>query len=1463
MNPAMTVEVLDRYGNRVTSSTASIGLAFGNNAGSGALTGGTAVNASAGLATFSGLSVDKAAAGYTLVATSGTLASATSIPFNVSVGNASAQLSTLTPATVLLPGDGRSTQILTVKASDALGNPLRAGGAAVVIRLKSGVGQVGPVTDQGDGSYTAILTAPAFAGVGVVEATLDGAVVKGGGANPVEISASYTDVTAPQISGPGGSMGINASQTIPENSLAVHAFTANEPVTWSLNGGRDAGLFSLGSAGQLTFKVAPNHEAPQDSDRNQVYEVVIRATDATGNVSQQGLAVTVVNLNEAPEGLELSGASVAENAGPDVVVGVLRGFDPDPNTIFEYRLVLSAPDNARFNLSGNVLRASQSLDYETQRTHQLRVQVSDGSLVFEKDFQVSVEDRNEAPLAASSIPSRTVTIQQPVSWALPNAAFVDGDVGQSLSYSVSGLPPGILFLPQTKTFIGSPLSVGTYRGLVTATDTGTPALSTTSNFEITVERPSIQLNLNPAYLLIGNEDTLLPLASGSSQLVSVLLGDGAALPLEKLGTQSLVGQIVITGPALDVGGNPKGSLVKMTAGGWKLVQPSAQNPLRVPIEDFTSGQVAFMPAADEYGLRHATLPFRAELLSAEGNVVVSSASGLIYLAIRNVNDAPEALPDPQITLAYNQAMRLKLMSLFSDRDPEDLSRLTYAVDSLGADLDASLVGSELQIKSWALDPSKAAIQITATDPTGAAVQATVQVQHRGQVTEPNAAPSVVIWTADESKPDGLLPAEMVAGNASIILPENRTVAFAARGTDPNSDSLSYGLTGRDAALFAVDASGRVSARRGFDFENPVDAGKSGRYLVAVTLSDGRGGEVVQPVEVLLSNVVEPAELRPGKNLNWAIPATKEGGTKSFSIMEFFSNPEGGLVTASVGNSAELSAQGIMVSVQGDLVQVVLPAGFSSVANLQLQVQANGLSQLMEVRLSADFDSDGVDNFTESFAGDRNGDGISDAKQNSVASLPAANSDPGNPASYLSVSATANENPYASALQQNFASGGNLSASLKISSVEVGAVSEQDKASLKAALGGAAVNDIRTDLGLLGFSISPSVEVQGTVSAADQIPFEKTVQTAFTARQNVVRIVLPVGSQVNTFVKTAGDGSRYEFLKAPLMDGNGAPRKGPDGNILYTGAEFLNTDTDPENDELLVYFVDNERGDDDSALGSIQDPGVLAYVDRKTEIAAPMINPLVSPTADRRPRISGTAPAGSTVRIRDGSYVVGTTVANAQGVWNYTPVSDLTLSEHVFTAIAFNEAGLISLPSNEVSLLIQNRVVAATDSLVRIPRQPLKWKVEQILANDFVADGTARLVQVDRLSTQGGTVRIDGGWILYTPPVGLADSVVDSFGYELGNGTEAARGRVNLIAREWSTGLAQNLARVLPLARGAQLRFAAVPHRTYRVMGRSSLLSTVPWSDLGEATADEAGRLDLLDPEITSDARFYRLQMIQP
>ena len=82
ISPPVQVEVRDVNGNRVTTSTATIVMVFGNNAGNATLTGNTA-QAAAGVATFANLRVSVAANGYTLLATSDGMQSATSAGFRV------------------------------------------------------------------------------------------------------------------------------------------------------------------------------------------------------------------------------------------------------------------------------------------------------------------------------------------------------------------------------------------------------------------------------------------------------------------------------------------------------------------------------------------------------------------------------------------------------------------------------------------------------------------------------------------------------------------------------------------------------------------------------------------------------------------------------------------------------------------------------------------------------------------------------------------------------------------------------------------------------------------------------------------------------------------------------------------------------------------------------------------------------------------------------------------------------------------------------------------------------------------------------------------------------------------------------------------------------------------------------------------------------------------------------------
>ena len=80
----MTVEVQDAYGNVLTAdATDQVTLAIAANAAGGTLGGTTTATAVAGVATFGNLSINEAGTGYTLAATSGKLAKATSAAFNV------------------------------------------------------------------------------------------------------------------------------------------------------------------------------------------------------------------------------------------------------------------------------------------------------------------------------------------------------------------------------------------------------------------------------------------------------------------------------------------------------------------------------------------------------------------------------------------------------------------------------------------------------------------------------------------------------------------------------------------------------------------------------------------------------------------------------------------------------------------------------------------------------------------------------------------------------------------------------------------------------------------------------------------------------------------------------------------------------------------------------------------------------------------------------------------------------------------------------------------------------------------------------------------------------------------------------------------------------------------------------------------------------------------------------------
>lgn len=89
--------------------------------------------------------------------------------------------------------------------------------------------------------------------------------------------------------------------SIAENITAAYQATASDPdgnpLTFTIDSGADAALFSITSAGALRFNAAPDYDLPGDANGDNVYAVVLRVSDGTASATQP-VNITVTNSRE-------------------------------------------------------------------------------------------------------------------------------------------------------------------------------------------------------------------------------------------------------------------------------------------------------------------------------------------------------------------------------------------------------------------------------------------------------------------------------------------------------------------------------------------------------------------------------------------------------------------------------------------------------------------------------------------------------------------------------------------------------------------------------------------------------------------------------------------------------------------------------------------------------------------------------------------------------------------------------------------------------------------------------------------------------------------------------------------------------------------------------------------------------------------------------------------------------------
>ncbi|UZW56245.1 cadherin domain-containing protein [Sphingobium sp. JS3065] len=355
---------------------------------------------------------------------------------------------------VFLPQSGGRFKINLGAAADDVTHitdlPMRA-----VLMSVTGDGHNLAFSVQGEGKIVIDIANPGSDGIvvtGVNSYTQVGEIVTLdlGGYGLHNVTLEYKN--PPVIISNGG--GAAAALSIAENSTAVTTVAATDAdigtvITYSISGGLDAAKFTINSAtGVLAFAAGPNFEAPADAGPNNIYDVIVRASDGT-LFDEQALAVTVTNVNEAPVitsngGGASAAISVQENT---TAVTTVTATDEDAGTTLVYSIV-GGPDRAMFAIdpSTGALAFLTPPNYDMpgdangNNVYSLTVRTSDGTLFDEQAINVTVTNVNEsAPVITSGGGGDTAAISvssgtRPVM----KVTAIDPDVNTTLVYSISG-----------------------------------------------------------------------------------------------------------------------------------------------------------------------------------------------------------------------------------------------------------------------------------------------------------------------------------------------------------------------------------------------------------------------------------------------------------------------------------------------------------------------------------------------------------------------------------------------------------------------------------------------------------------------------------------------------------------------------------------------------------------------------------------------------------------------------------------------------------------------------------------------------------------------------------------------------------------------------------------------------------------------------------------------------------------
>ena len=362
----------------------------------------------------------------------------------------------------------------------------------------------------------------------------------------------YIDITievineneAPEITGP-------TSTNFAENSArAVASYRGKDPeggtVTWTVLG-TDSAYFAITNGGVLSFDPAPDFEDAKDSDNNNVYHVIVQASDGN-NINRLDMTVTVTNVEEAGT-VELSSVQpqvdtplMATLDDPDEVVSAVTWrWESSTSRSSGWRTITTATSDSYTPATedvGRYLRVTASYtDGFNTRTKTARA-------ISENPVR-GVPTVNNPPRYSGSQTTRTVEENTPVGTNVGGPVTAIDDANDRLTYRLGGTDVAMFNIGASTGQIQTrvPLdheSDSSYTVSVKAIDPSNASSTITVNISVT--------NVDEAPMAV--DDVATTTEDGSAVTINVLANDsdpeGSQLTLTSV-TQPANGSAVMVG----------------------------------------------------------------------------------------------------------------------------------------------------------------------------------------------------------------------------------------------------------------------------------------------------------------------------------------------------------------------------------------------------------------------------------------------------------------------------------------------------------------------------------------------------------------------------------------------------------------------------------------------------------------------------------------------------------------------------------------------------------------------------------------------------------------------------------------------------------------------------------------------------------------------------------------------------